>query len=64
MLKLRVFASCDVGLNVGKSLVDSITEFLEFIEVADERVDFFMDVARFVDLFIDRAVRIDDSDSG
>jgi len=62
MLKLGVFASCDAGLNVGKSLVDSITEFLEFVEVADKRVDFFIDVARFVDLFIDCAVGVDDSD--
>ena len=64
MLKLGVFASGDASLNVGKSLVNSITEFLEFIEVADERVDFFMDVACFVDLFIDCAVRVDDSDGG
>jgi len=64
MLKLRIFASGDVSLNIGKASFDAIAEFLEFVEVNDERVDFFVNVVRFVDLFIDCAIGIYDSDSG
>jgi len=61
MLKLRIFASSDMSLDIGETLFNAVAEFLEFVEVCDERVDFLMNVARFIDLFINRAIRIYDS---
>ena len=63
MLELGIFTSCDMSLNVGKTLLNAIAEFLEFIEVHDEGVDFFVDIAHFVNLFVDCAIRIYDGDS-
>ena len=62
MLKLRIFTSGDVSLNVSESLVNAITEFFKFVEVCDEGVDFFVDVARLVDLLVNCAIRINNGD--
>ena len=53
-----------MSLNVGETLFDAIAKFLEFVEVGDKRVDFFVNIARFVDLFVDRAIGIYDGDGG
>jgi len=50
-----------MSLDIGETLFNAVAEFLEFVEVCDERVDFLMNVARFIDLFINRAIRIYDS---
>ena len=64
MSKLRIFTPSDVSLNIGETLFNAVAEFLEFIEVCDERVDFFVDIARFVNLFINCAIGIYDGDGG
>ena len=53
-----------MSLNIGETLFNAIAEFLKFIEVCDERVNFFVDIACLVDLLVDCTIRIDDSDGG
>ena len=60
MLELRILTSSDVGLNVSKASFDTIAEFLEFVKICDESVNFFVDVARFVNLLVDGAIGIYD----